>query len=64
DYSRMMAPPVDPRIVVNGALDALPEGGRWLGDASLEFVTTVPRAERVDMMSQATTAMYPQIFGE
>ena|GEM_PF-1049017 len=64
DYSRMMAPPADPRTVVSGALDALPEGGRWLGDASLEFVTTVPRAERVDMMSQATKAMYPQIFGE
>lgn len=63
DYSRMFAPPVDPRIVVSGALDALPEGGRWLGDEGLEFAAQVPRAERVDMMSQATTAMYPQIFG-
>ncbi|MEQ8842849.1 MAG: SDR family NAD(P)-dependent oxidoreductase [Acidimicrobiales bacterium] len=64
DHSRMMAPPVDPRTVVSSALDALPAGGRWLADAGLEFAATVPRAERVDMMSQATTAMYPQIFGE
>ncbi len=63
-YERMMAPPVDPRTVVSSARDALPEGGRWLADAGLEFAATVPRAERVDMMSQATTAMYPQIFGD
>ena len=62
DRSRMAAPPVDPRTVVSGALDALPEGGRWLGDDGLELVITVPRAERVDMMSQATTAMFPQLF--
>ncbi len=62
DPSRMMAPAVDPRTVVSSALDALPEGGRWLADEGLEFAATVPRSERVDMMSQATTAMYPQIF--
>lgn len=63
DHSRMAAPPVDPRTVVSAALDALPEGGRWLGDPGLEFAAQVPRAERVDMMGSATTAMYPQIFG-
>jgi hypothetical protein len=63
DHSRMLAPPVDPRSVVSRALDDLPAGGRWLADEGLEFAATVPRAERVDMMSSATTAMYPQIFG-
>ena len=62
DHSRMMAPPVDPRTVVSRALDDLPEGGRWLADEGLEFAAAVPRADRVDMMSSATTAMYPQVF--
>ena len=63
DPSRMMAPPVDPRSVVSRALDDLPDGGRWIADEGLEFAAAVPRAERVDMMSAATTAMYPQVFG-
>jgi uncharacterized protein len=62
DHSRMMAPPVDPRSVVSRALDDLPTGGRWIADDGLEFAAAVPRAERVDMMSAATTAMYPQVF--
>jgi short-subunit dehydrogenase len=62
DHSRMMAPPVDPRSVISRALDDLPAGGRWLADDGLEFAAAVPRAERVDMMSTATTAMYPQVF--
>ena len=64
DWSKMLSPPVDPRTVVAGALDALPEGGRWLADAGLEFAAAVPRAERVAMMSEATTAMYPRLYGE
>ncbi len=63
DWSRMMSPPVDPRSVVTRALDDLPKGGRWIADDGLEFAAATPRAERVDMMSQATTAMYPEIFG-
>jgi len=62
DPSRMMAPAVDPRSVVARALDDLPTGGRWLADDGLEFAAAVARAERVDMMSSATTAMYPQVF--
>jgi short-subunit dehydrogenase len=62
DHTRMMAPPVDPRTVVSRALDDLPAGGRWIADDGLEFAAQVPRAERVDMMSAATTAMYPQVF--
>lgn len=64
DHSRMMAPPVDPRTVVSAALDDLPTGGRWLADDGLRFAAEVDRAERVDMMSAATTAMYPQVFGD
>jgi hypothetical protein len=47
---------------VSRALDDLPAGGRWIADDGLEFAAQVPRAERVDMMSAATTAMYPQVF--
>ena len=59
----MLSQPVDPRVVVAGGLDALPEGGRWLADDGLAFAAQVPRAERVDMMSAATTAMYPRLYG-
>jgi uncharacterized protein len=62
DHSRMMAQPVDPRTVVARALDDLSTGGRWLADDGLEFAASVDRAERVDMISAATTAMYPHIF--
>lgn len=58
DYERMGGPPIDPRTVVAPALDALDEGGRWLGDDGLKFVATIERADRVDMMGGATTAMY------
>ncbi|MEZ5167782.1 MAG: SDR family NAD(P)-dependent oxidoreductase [Acidimicrobiales bacterium] len=63
DPTKMMAPAVDPRIVVSGALTALPQGGWWLGDEGLEFAASVERRARVDMLSAATTAMYPQVFG-
>lgn len=62
DPSRMAAPAVDPRTVVAGALDALPEGGRWLADEGLAFAAQLPRADRVDMLSSVTTAMYPRVF--
>ena len=62
DLERAFASPVDPRVVVEGALDALGDGGRWLADEGLEFAATVPRDQRVDLMSAATTAMYPHIF--
>lgn len=62
DPSRMATPAADPRIVVAGALDALPEGGRWLADDGLAFAAQLPRAERVDLLSSVTTAMYPHVF--
>ncbi len=62
DLERAFAPPVDPRVVVEGALDALDDGGRWLADEGLEFAATIGRRERVNLMSTATTTMYPGIF--
>lgn len=63
DQSRMMAPIVDPRVVVAGALDALGDGTLWLADEGLEFMASVHRREAVGIISEATTAMYPSIFG-
>lgn len=63
DASRMMAPAVDPRTVVARALDALGDGGWFLGDEGLEMVAGIERRQRVDIMSSATTAMYPDRFG-
>jgi short-subunit dehydrogenase len=63
DLAAAYAPPVDPRVVVEGALDALPVGGRYLADDGLELATSLDRPERVDLMGAATTAMYPQLFG-
>jgi short-subunit dehydrogenase len=62
DPDLMLAPAVDPELVVSGALDALPGGGRWLADDGLAFAAGVERSERVDMMSAATTSMYPGKF--
>ena len=62
DPDRMLSPAVDPRDVVRRSLDALPDGGWWLADDGLAFASTVERTERVDMMSSATTGMYPSIF--
>ena len=63
DPDDMMSQPVDPRVVVAGGLDALPAGGRWLADPGLEIAAGVERAERVDLMSEATMGMYPDLFG-
>lgn len=63
DESRMLVPPVDPRGVIVRGLDALPDGGRWLADDGLELAATVERRARVEMISEATLAMYPQLFG-
>lgn len=62
DWSKMLVPPVEPRDVIARGLDALHLGGRWLADEGLEFAATVERRERVDMISEATVAMYPHLF--
>jgi len=62
DFTRMAVPATDPREVVRGALDALGEGTCWLADAGLEFVAGLDRRKTVDVISTATTAMYPGVF--
>lgn len=65
DPARMAAPAVDPRTVVAAALDSLLDDAqptRWLPDDGLRFVDELDRATAVDVMSQATTAMYPDRF--
>jgi short-subunit dehydrogenase len=59
DEDAMLQPAIDPRVVVEGALDHLPEGGAWFADPSLELVAGVERRQRVDLLSRATVALYP-----
>jgi len=64
DPARMVAPAADPRDVVRSALDALGEGTCWLADPGLELMAGLDRRKGVDLISAATTSMYPAIFGE
>jgi short-subunit dehydrogenase len=56
-------PPVDPRTVVEGALDHLPDGGWYLADAGLGYVAGLERGERVDLLSSTTSAQFPEQYG-
>ena len=62
DRERMITPAVDPRDVVRRALDALGEGTCWFADPGLELLAGVDRRKAVDIISAATTGMYPGIF--
>ena len=62
DPERMLSPAVEPRDVVKSALDALGDGTCWLADEGLEFLASLDRREGVDVISTATTGMYPEIF--
>ncbi|MEO6317300.1 MAG: SDR family NAD(P)-dependent oxidoreductase [Acidimicrobiales bacterium] len=62
DASRMYQPPADPRAVVDGALDRLPDGGWYLADPGLELVAGMARAERVELLSGTTAALYPDRY--
>jgi short-subunit dehydrogenase len=62
DPKRMFTPAVDPRDVVRRALDALGEETCWFGDPGLEFMAGLDRRKAVDLISAATTGMYPRIF--
>jgi len=64
DFERMAVPAADPRDVVRRALDALGEGTCWLADAGLEGMASLDRRQGVDLISAATTRMYPEIFGD
>jgi short-subunit dehydrogenase len=61
DEARMLQPAADPRTVVESALDHLTDGGRYLADPGLEYVAGLERAPRVDLLSSATSALYPDI---
>ena len=63
DPTKLLAPAVDPRVVVEGALDHLPEGGAYLPDAGLELLDGLDRRARVDLLSHTTASMYPEEYG-
>ena len=63
EEAAMLQPAVDPRTVVEGALDHLPEGGCYYADPALEVVAGIARRQRVDLLSSATTALYPAEMG-
>ena len=59
DEAQLLQPVASPRAVVDIALDGLPEGGAIYGDPSLELVEGMGRRQRVDLLSSATAALYP-----
>lgn len=59
DADRVLVPAVDPRVVVEDALDHLPTGGCLLAGEGLDVVADLDRRTRVDLLSDATSAMYP-----
>ncbi len=61
---QMLQPAVDPRAVVESALDQLPVGGGYLADPGLELVAGLDRRQQVDLLSQTTTALYPGAVGD
>lgn len=62
EEARLFQPAVDPRVVVEAALDHLPDGGCFLADPGLEVVAGLDRATRVDLLSSATSSLYPQQY--
>jgi short-subunit dehydrogenase len=63
EEAALLQPAVDPRVVVEGALDHLPDGGCHIGDPALEMVAGIERHQRVDLLSSATVALYPKEMG-
>lgn len=62
DETKLFQPAADPRVVVEAALDHLPDGGCFLADPGLEVVAGLERAARVDLLSGATSSLYPEQF--
>jgi short-subunit dehydrogenase len=62
DEAKLLQPAVAPRQVVDGALDHLGDGGCYLADPGLEVVAGLAREVRVDLLSSATSALYPDLF--
>lgn len=63
DEARMFQAAVDPRAVVEAALEHLPDGGWYLADPGLAYVAGLERAERVELLSSTTSALYPEEYG-
>ena len=63
EEAAMLQPAVDPRSVVDAALDHLPDGGCYVADPSLEVVAGLERRQRVHLLSSATVALYPREMG-
>jgi short-subunit dehydrogenase len=63
DAERMVQPAADPRAVVEASFDHLGQGGWFLADPGLEYVATVERRARVEMMSGITASLYPEEYG-
>ena len=55
---------VDPRDVVAKALDSLGDGYCFVFDDGINFMLGLDRRQAVDIISTATTSMYPHIFDE
>jgi hypothetical protein len=47
---------------VEGALDHLGAGGRYLADPGLEVVAGLERRARVDLLSSVTSSLYPSEY--
>jgi len=62
DETKLFQPAADPRTVVEAALDRMPEGGCYLADPGLEVVAGLDRAARVELLSSATSSLYPEQF--
>jgi short-subunit dehydrogenase len=59
----LVQPVSSPRDVVETALDGLPDGGCVYGDPGLALVDGMERRARVDLLSSATAALYPEEMG-
>jgi short-subunit dehydrogenase len=62
DEGKLLQPAVAPRQVVEAALDHLGDGGCYLADPGLEIVASLDRPQRVELLSSATSALYPDLF--
>ena len=62
DQDHVAVAPVDPRPVVERALDHLPVGGWLLAGEGLDAVAALDRGARVELLSDVTSAMYPHEY--
>ena len=63
DEAAMLQPAVDPRVVVDGALDRLPDGGCFIADPSFDVVAGIERRQRVDLLVERDRGALPRETG-